>query len=104
MKKYFLHCTIIVSIIFAIGIVFLTLESNLLYKSEETIRGELLVLTPIDTNMEDVVMAVKKKQWEMWLPREFGFSVWKGRPIDGNGEYQVGVKSIRVTLGSYYNI
>ena len=79
--------------------------SNPLRRSEEQIRADMLKLTPIGMNMDDVIKIIgENPKWEIRHIRDWiGYGMAGGRPTDFTSieENIVGVKSIRVYLGQY---
>ena len=101
---------------FAIALtIVIVVASNPLRKSEERIRSDMLLLTPVGTCMEDVIAVIENNDtWvREWVDHEYGYAVLHGRPMryglygyeDGrrvNPDYKVvGEKSIFVTIGQY---
>jgi hypothetical protein len=86
----------------------ITLFSNPLRKSETYIREYLLKLTPLGTDMDDVIDIIKaKNKWKIfYVDNSIGYYLSpNGRPSEGARVYPetsiVGKKSIRVVLGIY---
>jgi hypothetical protein len=80
---------------------------NPLQKSEKYIREDLLKLTPLGTDMNEVIAAIKaKEKWKIRYIRDYvGYDISSnGRPSEAGNVYLktiVGKKSIRVFLGKY---
>jgi len=84
-------------------------RSNPLRRSNEEIRESILELTPIGTSMDEVLNTIETNtEWEReYMNENTGYSMNFGRPsfpssfdISENREI-IGVKSIRVTIGTY---
>lgn len=115
MKKIFIYIVlgflIVISIVFAIRYL-----SNPLRKSEDKIRENILRLTPIGTNMEDVITIIQgdKKFGNVNISNEWGVVYDKrlGRPthyanfseeLADNFEI-IGEKCINVSVGHYSSL
>ena len=91
---------VVIAVIFAL---------NPLRWPQEFIRERILKLTPIGTNMEDVIKTIEgKEKWETrYINYEHGY-MRPGRPESADialgRETIVGEKSIRVFIGEYRNI
>ena len=75
--------------------------SNPLQKPIDELKAEILELTPIGTSMNDVLALINNKGWEI----RYAFND-RGVPsseVDTGGLTYVGEKSIRATIGTYYN-
>jgi len=82
---------------------------NPLRKLPEEIKIIFLEFTPVGTSMEDVLYVIKdNEEWESgYVNDKQGYTVFRGRVGDyipnDLESYFVGVKSIRATVGTYYN-
>jgi len=74
--------------------------SNPLRQPMEVIREDLLVLTPIGTNMCDVIRVIEENEAWGWR----GHIADVGFPADAAHTAFVGEQSIRVNIGGYTNI
>ena len=95
---------IILAISAIILVMIITSLLNPLRKSKDEIRENMLNLTPVGTDMEDVIGIVESnRKWKIkWIDYERGYVIDKwGTPGENNSIY-VGEKSMRVYLG-YYN-
>lgn len=93
-----------VLIIFAViifGTTIVTL-SNPLRKSEEGIRNDMLMLTPIGTEMKDVIKVINKHQeWTIeWIDQEYGYGIDIAGDPSEDYEPEIGEKSMRIS-GEY---
>lgn len=86
------------------------LLSNPLRRSEEQIRENLLKITPIGTNMEDVVQVVENnKDWTARGTFDSGYLMINGRPRQPSSysstvDNVVGASSMQVDIGEYRTI
>jgi len=97
MKKFAMPIALILAIAFTIcSLIFLLGASSgdveLGKKSEKKIRESLLKITPLGTNVDDVVAAVEKKEeWEIFYvscnSKSYYYSYWK--TIDFKGDRKV---------------
>ena len=107
MKKVLIYILLALLALILIPIAFLGLRilfdsSNPLRKSSVEIRESILELTPIGTNMEEVVKLVRNNEnWKIsYIDYERGIPQGElGRVGDS-----IGKKSIRVTVGIYKNL
>jgi len=78
--------------------------SNSLRHSAEYTRERLLKQTPIGTSVEDVIKINKKRIWRTidWISYEHGYGIDKWNTPSESGKTTIGVKSIRVHLGTYW--
>jgi hypothetical protein len=86
------------------GVIFISCSSNLLRKSEEKIRDDILILTPIGSNMDEVIEVIKNnKEWQ--IQRDGIFKRWSSLSdyqIQRQMDHYVSVKSISVLLGRWF--
>ena len=100
--KYILIGILTIIVVSVVVILF-----NPLRRSEEQIRDDMLKLTPIGTNMEEVVVILEKNnKWEIRYISKHGYSMiggWPTEPSPHEIEQNtvIGKKSINVYLGSY---
>jgi len=95
--------TILICLLLVVAVIVVTIASNPLRRSNETIRENILKITPLGTSMEDVIKAIEENGWELdYVNEMYGF----GRTESG---YRItdkpdlyGVKSVGATLGIYY--
>jgi len=92
-------------ILITIGIILLAviviILLNPLRRSAETIKANILKLTPIGMDMEDVIKVVEKKRsWRIHIDYEYGFS----KQESGTRRKIIGEKSISAFIGEYRNI
>ena len=76
-----------------------------LRSSPQRIRAAMLKHTPIGMSMEEVIGVIENNDtWEIGATRDHGYSIRNGYPyiyiLRGN-ENIIGVKSMRVYIGSY---
>ncbi|MCL2672288.1 MAG: hypothetical protein FWF10_09690 [Clostridiales bacterium] len=73
-----------------------------LRKSNEDIREDLIEITPLGMNMEDVLKVIEgNRKWELeWARDNYGYGISPDGPGEGHAE-SVGVKSIRACIGEY---
>ena len=87
-------------------IVCVTLMSNPLRWSKESIKARMLTLIPIGTSLEEVISVIEdNSKWKLlYSVRNYGYFCRNGIPYRSapiNDDYAVGVKSIEVYLGEY---
>lgn len=78
---------------------------NPLRKSEEQIRADLLKLTPIGTDMQELKNPIKRTGKIDWVREDWGIVIGPRGPSGGyplDDEELIGEKSMRVYLGDYY--
>jgi len=96
---------IIIALSAIISLVLLLPLFNPLRRTEEGVREYLLSITPVGTSMEDVIKVIENKKWEPMYKSEHGYVITKhgarGSSLDPDDQI-IGVKRIRVELGSYY--
>jgi hypothetical protein len=106
MRKIVMYVLIAVSAVIIIAVAILL--SNPLRRSEESIRSNMLKLTPIGTSMEDVINVIENnKNWKIRYTFDNGYSMLGGRPSGpyyGDDGTIVGVKSIDAHIGEYRTI
>ena len=74
---------------------------NPLRKSEELVRESILELTPIGTNMSEVILAIKNNERWDWSGH---INHTSGYPTDASRNAFVGKQSIRVNVGKYLTL
>ena len=97
MKKVVI-ATLIISLIMIVAVaIFL---SNPLRKSNDQIRESVLEITPLGTNMEDVLKVIEtKKKWKVvWINNDY-----KHEFTDLSGDFVIGTTSIKASIGKYRN-
>ena len=103
MKKNVKHYVILILVIITLvsaGIILL----NPLRQSEADLRERMLKITPIGTNMKEVVKVIKEnKKWELeWVDNESGYGIDKASGEPGEEyDFEIGKKSIRICIGTY---
>jgi len=120
MKKILIIASIIILLI-AIAIIPTWKPFSPLRKSEEQIKEDLLKITPIGMNLDDVISVIEKKtRWKIHnngslkslseapinynILSDFGYSITVNTPKgQKNFTKTIGTKSIRVTIGHYLN-
>lgn len=105
-------CAIIIVLVIIISTVVIMLL-NPLRKSEEDIRDDLLRITPIGMSRDDVIEVIRSSDdWELRHVFDRGYIVgrWyvrgphQGSYRPGHDVEKVGVKSMEVYIGSYYEL
>ncbi|MDD4689884.1 MAG: hypothetical protein PHE51_09095 [Eubacteriales bacterium] len=96
MRKTIIY-TLLALLIIVLGVAIISYASNPLRKSEEQIRESMLKLTPIGTSMDEVTKVIEDKKWEItWVKHDHN-----NEYTDLSGDFIVGAKSIKATVGSY---
>jgi len=99
----------LISILGIALIIIIMMLSNPLRRSVERIRDDMLKLTPIGTNMEDVIAIIESNEkWKInYISESGGYLLIHGLPyqhfINSTTGTMIGEKSIKASLG-HYNI
>jgi len=103
MKKIIIFALVTVTAVIAI-VVTISLLNPLRRQTQEEILRNVLEITPIGMNMEEVLEVIEREDWELWNVNHYhGFI---RRPTDPEDfalgrETIIGVKSISACLGTY---
>ena len=92
-----IKCTAITFIALLVGIPLIMKAANPLHRDSESLRNNILKLTPIGSSMEDVIAVIESNEkWgNPYIDYDHGYPEY--------GETRIGVQSIRVSLGEYYD-
>ena len=103
-KRTMIYALIILLVVIMVTVILSLL--NPLRKPETEIREYILMLTPLDTNMDDVIKIVESnKKWKIeWTSNKHGYGMDKRGNIGEYDHAYVGVQSMRVYLGKYGSI
>ena len=102
MKKILIYILLVLAAVIIIPIAFLGLSiafdlGNPMRQSNEKIRADLMELTPIGMNIEDVLKVVEDNGWRIEGISEHGYET-PGMPSYGE---RIGEKELMAILGSY---
>ena len=90
-------------ILLLLAVVILVTVSNPIRRSESNIRDRMLILTPVGTNMEDVIEIIesKDKWYILWIDENYGYRTRWGYPSGNPQNTMIGAKSISAIVGKY---
>ena len=112
MKKRKIFLTVVIASTLTLGGIAISILSNPIRRTENSIRNYLLQMTPVGTSMEDVIYIINgNNQWEVRDIREnegVAVHIREGRRpeptrfvMDYSSTVFVGERSVNVHLGSY---